>query len=56
VNDGQLDLESDTFEQLKPGLSFYADEPRKAAESLDPLMKIALNTVPEELQVCAYAC
>lgn len=48
---GQLDLDEDTFEQLKPGLSAYQDEPEKAAESLQPLMQKALDTVPTELQV-----
>ena len=32
--DGGLDLLSDTFEQLKPGLSSYAAEPAKGAASL----------------------
>ena len=50
-NKGQLDLENDTFEQLKPGLSSYQDDPQKAAESLEPLMRIALDTVPKHLQV-----
>lgn len=49
---GQLDLDEDTFEQLKPGLSSYADNPEKAVDSLKPLMQKALDTVPEELQVC----
>lgn len=48
--DGQLELQSDRFEQLKPGLSHYADNPKKAAESLKPLIEIALETVPRELQ------
>lgn len=47
---GALDLISDTFEQLKPGLSSYADNPVKAAESLKPLLDIALKTVPAALQ------
>ena len=50
-NKSQLDLENDTFEQLKPGLSSYQDDPQKAAESLEPLMRIALDTVPKHLQV-----
>ena len=48
---GKLDLQSDTFEQLKPGLSSYADAPEDAAKSLIPLMESALKTVPTELQV-----
>lgn len=51
VHGGQLDLESDTFEQLKPGLSSYADNPPAASASLEPLMKVALQTVPQKLQV-----
>lgn len=47
---GQMDLDEDTFEQLKPGLSAYADDPEKAAQSLQPLVKIALDTVPKHLQ------
>ncbi len=45
-----LDLDTDTFEQLKPGLSAYPDDPSAAASSLDPLLKVATTVVPEELQ------
>ena len=48
---GRLDLESDTFNQLKPGLSSYADDPDAAARSLQPLLDVALQTVPDNLQV-----
>lgn len=48
--DGLLDLDTDTFEQLKPGLSAYPDDPAAAAASLDPLLKTALTVVPDELQ------
>lgn len=50
VTDTGLELLSDTFEQLKPGLSSYADEPQKAAESLKPLMTTAIATVPKDQQ------
>lgn len=46
----RLDLQGDTFEQLKPGLSSFADDPQAAAESLKPLLDTALATVPEALQ------
>ncbi len=46
-----LSLVSDTFHQLKPGLSAYPDDPVKAAESLKPLLEEALKTVPKAAQV-----
>lgn len=46
--DGKLELETDTFEQLKPGLSAYADNPQLSARSLKPLLDKAIATVPEE--------
>jgi Golgi nucleoside diphosphatase len=48
---GRLDLDTDTFESLKPGLSSYDSDPAAAAKSLDPLLQTALKTVPDELQV-----
>jgi len=42
-----LALVSDTFEQLKPGLSAYADDPAAAAASLKPLLDKAVASVPE---------
>ncbi|KAG2502069.1 hypothetical protein HYH03_000562 [Edaphochlamys debaryana] len=47
---GELTLISDTFEQLKPGLSSFADDPAKGAASLQPLLDTALKTVPANLQ------
>ena len=44
---GALALVDDTFEQLKPGLSSFAKEPEKGAESLKPLLAVAMKTVPE---------
>jgi apyrase len=46
---GELKLLSDTFEQLKPGLSSYADAPDKAAASLKPLMDAAVAAAPPAL-------
>lgn len=48
---GQLELDSDTFEQLKPGLSAYPEDPQAAASSLNTLLETAMKTVPEALQV-----
>lgn len=46
---GRLELETDTFEQLKPGLSANAENPRLAARSLKPLLDKAVATVPTPL-------
>lgn len=35
------------------GLSAYKDDPVGAAKSLDPLMKVAMDTVPEALKGCS---
>lgn len=45
-------LEHETFEQIKPGLSSYANSPEDAAKSLDVLLDIALAEIPKELQSC----
>jgi apyrase len=43
---GGLELLSDTFEQLKPGLSSFADTPAEGAASLRPLLEKALAAIP----------
>ena len=47
---GELELSFDEFDQLKPGLSSYADKPKDAALSLKPLLDKAMATVPEAQQ------
>jgi hypothetical protein len=49
--DISLNLISDGFHQLKPGLSAFPDEPQKAAESLKPLLEEAMKAVPATQQV-----
>ncbi|KAK9843238.1 hypothetical protein WJX74_009079 [Apatococcus lobatus] len=46
----KLELEKDIFEQIKPGLSSYAEDAEAAAKSLEPLLYQALENVPKELQ------
>ncbi|KAL8096619.1 hypothetical protein AgCh_037551 [Apium graveolens] len=53
--DMNLDLvpirnELELFEQLKPGLSAYAKDPKGAANSLQPLLEKAEAVVPQELR------
>ncbi|KAG0258439.1 Guanosine-diphosphatase [Actinomortierella ambigua] len=43
------ELEGEIFEHLEPGLSSYDNDAEGAAESLDPLLKLALKTVPSFL-------
>ncbi|KAK6204707.1 golgi guanosine diphosphatase [Scheffersomyces amazonensis] len=45
-------LLSEKFEMLKPGLSSFDTDTKGAAASLDPLLKVALDTVPKEKQGC----
>jgi len=45
-------LIDEKFEMLKPGLSSFEGKPIEAAKSLDPLLKVALDTVPESKRGC----
>jgi guanosine-diphosphatase len=52
------ELESEKFEQTAKkdggsGLSAYGEDAEAAAASLDPLLKVALETVPESYQRCS---
>lgn len=44
---GRIDVVSEVFVQVKPGLSSFATDPAGAARSLDPLMDAALEAVPK---------
>lgn len=46
------ELEEETFEMIKGGLSSFADDPEGAAKSLDPLLEVAMKKVPEKLKGC----
>lgn len=45
-------LLKEEFEMLKPGLSSFDTDTEGAAKSLEPLIKVALDTVPEEKRGC----
>jgi len=45
-------LEDETFKEIKPGLSSYPESPKDAADSLEPLLQLAMSKIPEELQEC----
>lgn len=50
------ELEHENFlmtEKGVGGLSAYVDDPVAAAKSLDPLMKVAMDNVPEKLKGCS---
>lgn len=51
---GQLELHFDKFDALKPGLSSYADNPPGAAQSLAPLLALAMETVPKHLHASTH--
>lgn len=45
-------LEDEVFAHIEPGISAYVNDPKKAARSLDVLLKVALKNVPKELHDC----
>lgn len=45
-------LVSEEFKMLEPGLSSYKDDPIAAARSLDPLLDLALATIPVDYRGC----
>ena len=49
---GAVVLSHEVFEELKPGLSSFKDDPKAAADSLRPLMSAAVRTVPESEMAC----
>lgn len=51
-NGVDITLLNERFEQLKPGLSSFEENPVKAGESIRPLMQIAVEEVPP----AAWAC
>ncbi|KAI9500120.1 Guanosine-diphosphatase [Coemansia spiralis] len=46
------ELEGEVFEQLKPGLSSFGEDAQGAAHSLDGLLRVAMDGVPESLRPC----
>ncbi|XP_029643143.1 ectonucleoside triphosphate diphosphohydrolase 5 isoform X2 [Octopus sinensis] len=55
-NGKKMKLIQDIFNEIKPGLSAYASDPKQAADSLLPLLNLAKSEVPEVFQSsCAVA-
>lgn len=46
------ELENEVFQMTEPGLSSYRDHPEAAADSLEELLQLAVESVPTELQSC----
>lgn len=46
------ELENEGFKMIQGGLSSYPDDPVGAAKSLDTLLDLALEQVPEKLRAC----
>lgn len=47
--DGRLVLDKELFEQSKPGLSSFADNPEKGAEQINNLLLKAKNVIPADV-------
>lgn len=47
--DKSLKLKAQLFEEIKPGLSSFADNPDKGAEGIKVLLKHAQDFIPKEL-------
>ena len=43
-------LEDEVFHAIKPGLSSYENSPKESVQTLSPLISLALENVPAELQ------
>ena len=52
LSGGSLELAREVFEEVKPGLSQFAD-PKQAAASLVPLLDRAMKEVPAEYHACS---
>lgn len=48
AKDGQLDLTDEYFHQVKPGLSAYANDPKKGAHSIEELLFKSKEIIPED--------
>ncbi|KAL7330296.1 Guanosine-diphosphatase [Mucor circinelloides] len=46
------ELENEVFHMLEPGLSSFADDAEGAADSLEELLQIAVDSVPKSMQHC----
>lgn len=46
--DKNLKLKDELFQEVKPGLSSYADDPKAAAESVQKLLAKAKIFIPQE--------
>lgn len=45
--DGSLELLDEYFEEVKPGISYYVNEPEKAGQSVEELLEKARSKIPQ---------